>query len=99
MILFKNALSLHLIRHFLLKLLEPSIPQLCEGLTSQSTAAATLQVFWNMAQSNANPLADHLAQYKMTAENFPKTTVVAIQVMVAIAKIKPVIKTFVRAST
>ena len=50
-------------------LLEPSIPQLCDGLTSQSTATSTLQVFSNMAMTRPQPLADQTSIIKRTAES------------------------------
>lgn len=75
---------------FRFQLLEPSVPQLCEQLTSQSTALATLQVFYNVAQVKPLILAEHTAQYKATAENYPKTVMSAVQVMCAVAKVKQV---------
>lgn len=70
-------------------LLEPSVPQLCESLTQQSTALSTLQVLHNMALVKPSILADHLEQVKEAAENFPKTTMSAVQVMCAVAKVRP----------
>lgn len=70
--------------------MEPSIPQLCESLMSQSTALATLKVFYSVAQVRPLILADHVIQYRATAENFPKTVMVAIQVMCAVARVKQV---------
>merc|ERR1711971_105326 len=67
-------------------LLEPSIHQLSDGLTSQATALATLQVFSNMAMTRPQPLADHTSIIKRTAENFPKTALASIQLMCLIAK-------------
>ena len=64
------------------------MPQLCESLTNQSTALATLQVFYNVALMKPHILADHVNQYKTTANNFPKTTMVTIQVMGAIARVR-----------
>ena len=72
-------------------LLEPSIPQLCDGLTSQSTATSTLQVFSNMAMTRPQPLADQTSIIKRTAENFPKTALSSIQLMCLIAKTSQVI--------
>ena len=70
--------------------MEPSIPQLCEGLTSASTAPDTLQVLFNMALTRPTPLADHTEHLTATADNFPKTSLLCIQVMSAIAKAKQV---------
>ena len=67
-------------------LLEPSIHQLSDGLTSQTTAHATLTVFSNMAMTRPQPLADHTSIIKRTAENFPKTALASIQLMCLIAK-------------
>ena len=71
-------------------LLEPSIHQLSDGLTSQATAHSTLQVFSNMAMTRPQPLADHTVIIKRTAENFPKTAMASIQLMCLIAKTCPV---------
>ncbi len=71
-------------------MLEPSVPQLCESLSSASTAASTLQVFYNVALERPQILADHLKAFRATAENFPKTALASIQVMVAVAKIRKV---------
>ena len=68
------------------QLLEPSIHQLSDGLTTQSTAHSTLQVFSNMAMTRPQPLADHTSIIKRTAENFPKTALASIQLMCLIAK-------------
>jgi len=77
--------------------LEPSIPQLCEGLTSSATAPDTLQVLFNMALTRPTPLADHTDHLTATADNFPKTSLLCIQVMSAIAKAKQVyIYTYLR---
>ena len=70
--------------------MEPSVPQLCESLSSASTAASTLQVFYNVALERPQILADHLKAFRDTAENFPKTALASIQVMVAVAKIRKV---------
>ena len=72
-------------------MLEPSVPQLCESLTSQSTAAATLQVFYNIALTKPDILADNTKQFMATAESFPKHAMSAIQVMSAIAKVRQVL--------
>lgn len=71
-----------------LQLLEPSLPQLCDPLTQQSTAAAALQVFLNVALARPRILADdQLRACRQAAEDFPKTAGVAsVQVMVAVAK-------------
>ena len=74
------------------------MPQLCENLSSQSTAAATLQVFSNVAQLKPQILADHMNQYKITAQDFPKTAMSAIQVMCAIARSKKVRNFFLAAN-
>ena len=71
-------------------LLEPSVPQLCEGLTVAQTASSTLQVLFNMALTHPAPLADHTDHLETTAVNFPKTTLLCIQVMSAIAKSRQV---------
>ena len=77
--------------------MEPSIPQLCEGLTSSATAPDTLQVLFNMALTRPTPLADHTDHLTATADNFPKTSLLCIQVMSAIAKAKQVyIYTYLR---
>jgi len=67
-------------------LLEPSIPQLCECLSQQSTAPPTLQVLQDIALAKPKCLVDHISSFKLTAENFPKTTVSVIQLMSIIAR-------------
>jgi len=67
-------------------LLEPSIPQLCECLSQQSTAPPTLQVLQDIASAKPKCLVDHISSFKLTAANFPKTTVAVIQLMSMIAK-------------
>ena len=44
------------------------------------------QVLFNMALTHPLPLADHTEHLETTAVNFPKTTLLCIQVMSAIAK-------------
>jgi len=67
-------------------LLEPSIPQLCECLSQQSTAPPTLQVLQDIALAKPKCLVDHISSFKLTAANFPKTTVSVIQLMSIIAR-------------
>ena len=62
-------------------LLEPSIPQLCECLGQQSTAAPTLQVLQDIAVARPKCLVDHMAAFRHTAETFPMSTLQVIQLM------------------
>ena len=62
-------------------LLEPSIPQLCECLGQQSTAAPTLQVLQDIAGARTKCLEDHMADFRHTAETFPMSTLQVIQLM------------------
>ena len=48
-------------------LLEPSIPQLCECLSQQSTAPPTLQVLQDIAIKKPKCLVDHMYSFKLTA--------------------------------
>ena len=48
-------------------LLEPSIPQLCECLSQQSTAPPTLQVLQDIAIKKPKCLVDHMSSFKLTA--------------------------------
>ena len=63
------------------ELLEPSIPQLCECLGQQSTAALTLQVLQDIAVARPKCLEDHMADFRHTAETFPMSTLQVIQLM------------------
>jgi hypothetical protein len=74
--------------------LESSVPQLCESLMSSSTAAAALQVFYNVALAKPQILSDHLKHIRATAENQPKTALTAIQVLTLVAKSRKVGKLF-----
>ncbi|XP_018334236.1 protein melted isoform X2 [Agrilus planipennis] len=68
-------------------LLEASVPQLCEYLNSSTTAAATLQVFLNMAKKKPTLLADHVNSLKLTAQRFPHIVCLAAQVISAVGKL------------
>ncbi|XP_023349309.1 ventricular zone-expressed PH domain-containing protein homolog 1, partial [Eurytemora carolleeae] len=65
-------------------LLEPSIPQLCECLLQQTLAASTLQVLQGIAQVLPQSLVDHLAAFKSTADNFPKTTISVVHLLTVV---------------
>ena len=67
-------------------LLEPSIPQLCECLSEQSTAAPTLQVLQDIAGARPKCLVDHMAAFRTTAETFPKSTLQVIQLMSTVGR-------------
>lgn len=67
-------------------LLEPSIPQLCEGLSQQSTAGPTLQVLKDVATAKPKCLVDHMAAFKQTAKNFPKSIVSVVQLLSVVAR-------------
>lgn len=67
-------------------LLEPSIPQLCEGLTQATLAPATLQVLQYIAFARPKCLVDNIAAVRTTASTFPKSTVSAVQLLSVIGR-------------
>ena len=67
-------------------LLEPSIPQLCEGLTQATLAPATIQVLQYIAFARPKCLVDNLAAVRTTASTFPKSTVSAVQLLSVIGR-------------
>ncbi|KAI4461099.1 veph-a/melted [Holotrichia oblita] len=67
-------------------LLEASVPQLCEYLSSSVTAAPTLQVFLHMAEKKPSLLADHVPAMKQSAQRHPQTVCLAAQVIGAVGK-------------
>ncbi|PSN29327.1 Protein melted [Blattella germanica] len=68
-------------------LLEPSLPQLCEYLSTGSTASATMQVFLNMAGKRPQLLVDHMSKIKEAAECHPNTLCLAAQVISSVGKL------------
>lgn len=68
-------------------LLEASVPQLCEYLSSSVTAAATLQIFLHMAEKQPLLLADHVVAMKQAAQRHPQTVCLAAQVIGAVGKL------------
>ncbi|XP_033610635.1 protein melted isoform X2 [Cryptotermes secundus] len=68
-------------------LLEPSLPQLCEYLSTASTTSATMQVFLNMAGKRPQLLVDHLSKIKQAAECHPNTLCLAAQVISSVGKL------------
>ncbi|CAH1976039.1 unnamed protein product [Acanthoscelides obtectus] len=68
-------------------LLEASVPQLCEYLSSATTAAATLQIFLHMAEKMPNLLADHVNAMKQSAQRHPQTVCLAAQIISAVGKL------------
>ncbi|XP_050304689.1 protein melted [Anthonomus grandis grandis] len=68
-------------------LLEASVPQLCEYLSSAVTAAATLQIFVHMAEKQPVLLADHVTAIKQVAQRHPQTMCLAAQIIGAIGKL------------
>lgn len=73
-------------------MLEASVPQLCEYLTSPLTAVPTLQVFLHMAERKPALLADHVAAIKQAAQRFPQAVCLAAQVIGAVGKLSQVSK-------
>lgn len=71
-------------------MLEASVPQLCEYLSSSVTATATLQVFLNLAEQRATLLVDHVAAMKLAAHRHPHTVCLAAQVIAAVGKLSKV---------
>ncbi|KAJ8944884.1 hypothetical protein NQ318_020940 [Aromia moschata] len=70
-------------------LLEASVPQLCEYLSSSVTAAPTLQVFLYMAEKMPALLADHVNAMKQSAQRHPQTVCLAAQIIGAVGKLRP----------
>ncbi|KAJ8912910.1 hypothetical protein NQ315_017240 [Exocentrus adspersus] len=68
-------------------LLEASVPQLCEYLSSSVTAAPTLQIFLYMAEKQPALLADHINAMKQSAQRFPQTVCLAAQIISAVGKL------------
>lgn len=68
-------------------MLEASVPQLCEYLNSAVTAAATMQVFLNLAERKPSVLAEHVSIIKKTAQKHPHTVCPAAQVIAAVGKL------------
>lgn len=68
-------------------LLEASLPQLCEYLVTPSTAAATMQVFFNLAEKRPQLLADSIPKIKRSAECHPNTVCSAAQVIAAVGRL------------
>ncbi|KAF7273895.1 ventricular zone expressed PH domain-containing protein melted [Rhynchophorus ferrugineus] len=68
-------------------LLEASVPQLCEYLSSSVTAAPTLQIFLHMAEKQPVLLADHVHSMKQAAQRHPQTICLAAQVIGAVGKL------------
>lgn len=63
------------------------MPQLCEYLSTASTASATMQVFLNMAGKRPQLLVDHLSKIKHAAECHPNTLCLAAQVISSVGKL------------
>lgn len=68
-------------------LLEASVPQLCEYLSSPATAASTLQIFLHMAEKQPALLADHVNAVKQAAQRHPQTVCLAAQIIGAVGKL------------
>ncbi|KAJ8985018.1 hypothetical protein NQ317_016929 [Molorchus minor] len=68
-------------------LLEASVPQLCEYLSSSITAAPTLQIFLYMAEKMPSLLADHVNAMKQAAQKHPQTVCLAAQIISAVGKL------------
>ncbi|XP_066247641.1 protein melted [Euwallacea similis] len=68
-------------------LLEASVPQLCEYLSSPTTVTATMQIFLHMAEKQPLLLADHVSAMKQAAQRHPQTVCLAAQVIGAVGKL------------
>ncbi|KAH1009107.1 hypothetical protein HUJ04_001522 [Dendroctonus ponderosae] len=68
-------------------LLEASVPQLCEYLSSSATVTATMQIFLNMAEKQPLLLADHVSAMKQAAQRHPQTVCLAAQIIGAVGKL------------
>lgn len=69
------------------QLLEPSLPQLCEYLTTSTTAAAAMQVFLDMANKRPQSLTDYVPKIKQAAECHPNTLCLAAQIISSVGKL------------
>ncbi|KAK7869254.1 hypothetical protein R5R35_000874 [Gryllus longicercus] len=69
------------------QLLEPSLPQLCEYLTTSTTAAAAMQVFLDMANKRPQSLTDYVPKIKEAAECHPNTLCLAAQIISSVGKL------------
>jgi hypothetical protein len=68
-------------------LLEASVPQLCEYLSSAVTASPTLQIFLHMAEKKPALLVDHVNAMKQSAQRHPQTVCLAAQIIGAVGKL------------
>lgn len=68
-------------------MLEPSLPQLSECLTSSATAMPVLQVFKDMAYLRAQPFTEYLTKIKMTAEQQPTTLPLVVETVGAVGRL------------
>nr|XP_023024362.1 protein melted [Leptinotarsa decemlineata] len=68
-------------------LLEASVPQLCEYLSSSVTVTPTLQVFLHMAEKMPALLADHVNAMKQSAKRHPQTVYLTAQIISAVGKL------------
>ncbi|RZC42728.1 melted [Asbolus verrucosus] len=68
-------------------LLEASVPQLCEYLSSSVTASPTLQIFLHMAEKKPALLVDHVNAMKQSAQRHPQTVCLAAQIIGAVGKL------------
>lgn len=71
-------------------MLEASVPQLCEYLSSSVTAAPTLQVFLCMAETKPALLADHVNALKQTAQRHSQTVCLVARIISAVGKLSRV---------
>lgn len=68
-------------------LLEPSLPQLSECLTSPITALSVLHVFKDMALYRAQPFTEYLSKVKLTAEQQPTTLSLVVEIVGAVGRL------------
>ena len=71
---------------FLLQLLEPHLPVLCDYLSSTSSSTLVLQAFVDMAVSNAEPFVVHITRLKLIVEQQPSTLCMVAKVIAGVGK-------------
>uniref|UniRef100_A0A6P7GSE6 Protein melted-like n=1 Tax=Diabrotica virgifera virgifera TaxID=50390 RepID=A0A6P7GSE6_DIAVI len=71
-------------------LLEASVPQLCEYLSSPVTVGPTLEVFVHMAERMPGLLVDHINAVKHSAQKYPQTVCSAAQIISSVGKLSKV---------
>lgn len=78
----------------LFKVLETSVPQLCEHLTNTTTVAtiaATMQVLLKLTDKRPELVLDHFDKIKKATQESPSTISLAAQILSTAGKVNKVI--------